>query len=300
MRLSTKYGWLVAGSFALLFVLVVSTGCEMLACGGDLDIFDASERGCSKRVKQLIEQDATLANKARKKLGERPLHLARTVKVAKILLDNGANIHGTDNIGDTPLHDASNAAVAEFLIQSGASVSVFNEVRDSPLHRARNAGVAEMLIAHGADVNGSGRTSPLHAAVQYSRADVIKALIEKGANVDQTLDQGWSLLHAAAVAKGPKVIQVLYDNGLDVNRRDHYGATPLHVASLNDHMTGAEKLLELGADTSARLNSDVVQYQTNIFTQQKTTTGDVSGKTPLGIARTPRMKALLEKNSSSK
>ena len=128
---------------------------------------------------------------------------------------------------------------------------------------------------------------------------MIEILIEEGANVTERVKQGWTLLHAAAVAKSPKVIQVLCDNGLDVNERDDYGATPLHVAALNDHLKGAEKLLELGADLDAILDDGVVTYQKSIITGQESHIRDMSGKSPLELARSKKMRTLLKKAESS-
>jgi ankyrin repeat protein len=59
-----------------------------------------------------------------------------------------------------------------------------------------------------------------------------------------------------------------------VEAKDNYGWTPLHYASANNHIETAKLLLDAGAD----LNIE-----------------DEDGETPLYLARTPQMRAILNK-----
>ena len=53
--------------------------------------------------------------------GRTPLHEARDVEIAKILIQHGADVMARDKRGHTPLQDAQNAEIAEILIQHGAT-----------------------------------------------------------------------------------------------------------------------------------------------------------------------------------
>ena len=53
-----------------------------------------------------------------------PLHLAKSVEVAKLLIDNGANINAKKEGGLTPLHVCKNSEICELLINHGADLNI--------------------------------------------------------------------------------------------------------------------------------------------------------------------------------
>ncbi|KLI16780.1 ankyrin repeat domain-containing protein [Brachyspira hyodysenteriae] len=62
------------------------------------------------------------------------------------------------------------------------------------------------------------KISCLHLAVQINNADVVEALIDRGANVNAINERGVSPLHTAIIKNQPEeVIKILLDNGADYN-----------------------------------------------------------------------------------
>lgn len=92
--------------------------------------------------------------------------------------------------------------------------------------------------------------------------DIIKLLVDKGADINKAGIHGQAPLHHAAsipqdVTTEP--VRYLVQKGADVNARDIYGQTPLFFAYGNGNNEVVELLINSGADISVR-NSSGVTY----------------------------------------
>lgn len=127
-----------------------------------------------------------------------------------------------------------------------------------------------ILSNRGATVNmpsysvyGGPSYSPLHYACMYGHSDVVKVLLEKGADIKFDTIIGpirSSLLLLACKHGHADVVNVLLDNGADVNENisiycDCNGTkfcrlyTPLYVAWMSSHSDVIKLLLKRGANT---------------------------------------------------
>ena len=117
------------------------------------------------------------------------------------------------------------------------------------LFECTTAEEARDLIAAGADVNEKGKVSgPLSCAVCWGRTDVVKVLIDNGADVNAKDDSGDTPLHWAAFTGARKITRMLIAAGADVNAKDSEGWTPLHMAALHGQGRIVRMLLAAGAD----------------------------------------------------
>jgi len=95
--------------------------------------------------------------------GQTSLHYAASknhVEIARMLLENGADVNAQDKYGNSPLHRASalgHMNITQILLkQKGVRVDLTDREGNTPLHIAvedENDSVALCLVRHGADIN---------------------------------------------------------------------------------------------------------------------------------------------------
>jgi ankyrin repeat protein len=197
------------------------------------------------------------------------LHVAAArgncAEVVKLLLKKGANVTARDNFDQTPLHlaaSSSNTDIVELLLANGA----LNEAKaryanENP--QFNETDVVELLLANGAPIEAKARhdngmsSSPYQAYVpedeqpsvtplllvsDYNYYEMVKLLLEKGANVSARNSKGTTPLHNAVLMNHMSIVELLLAKGADINAVADDGNTPLHWAALTPGATS--ELLE--------------------------------------------------------
>ena len=90
---------------------------------------------------------------------------------------------------------------------------------------------------------------PLYRAAVMGRSEVIRVLIDHGANVDQGTDRGTRPLHAAAQQGHLAIVEMLLSAKAEVSAKDESGQTPLHLACRYKRGRIVSELIRSGADT---------------------------------------------------
>ena len=132
----------------------------------------------------------------------------------------------------------------------------------SPLHRACLTGQIEivaLLLEKGSplDARDDQGYTPLLSAASQRHFDIVKQLLELGANSSLENETGSSLLHYLIRTEPPlteeqrNMLEYCLTSGVDVNCRNRYGETPLHQACMRKHLSMCEFLLKSGATVNA-------------------------------------------------
>ncbi len=254
-------------------------------------IFRAVERGDMLRLKPLIPCKSELLE-IRNKYGWTPLHHAvifNRKNVVEHLISVGANIYSKDaEGGEMPLNFAVRFDyddIADILISRGADYMGRGEHTLPPLHLAAIMGSvksARLIIALGAEVDREFRLSlckpdaknarsedgseilaeihiqkgltPLHLAIHGQHKEMVKLLIENGADVNaRDSDYDTPLIKAAQTGNN-EIIRALIKAGADVNAADMSGKTALHHLIMSGDMESIALLTEGGANVNAADN----------------------------------------------
>ena len=157
---------------------------------------------------------------------------------------------------------SGDVAKVERAIINGANVEAFSyqdHRKDSALMWATRKGhseVVKILLQNGADVNAKNLygTTALMWSARKGYPEVAEILLQSGAEVNDTNNYGSTALLWAAKYGNIEMIEVLLNNGANVNAKANNGFTALIRAAMGNHLHIAEILLEHGADINAKDN----------------------------------------------
>ena len=129
----------------------------------------------------------------------------------------------------------------------------------TPLHYAAFCGlqdIAENLaIEHPEDVNSQSiddGSSPLHLASRRRHIDIVRMLIDRGADVSAQNKFGSTALHLASRDGDIELARILIDRGADMSAQDKFRSTALHLACRDGHLDLGRMLIDCRADMSAQ------------------------------------------------
>jgi ankyrin repeat protein len=213
------------------------------------------------------------------------LRQGQTLKVRKAI-EQGVDVNSRDSDGNTVLMQAAiyaTTADLEFLLAHGAEVNAANKGGHTALMRALpDLAKVRPLVQHGADVNASaGGTTPLLIAAGIRSAeDVLRYLIENGADLKATDGLGLDPVMTAAAVGAIGNLKILLEAGgsgsseaknrpmpattriskldqatLDRLRKRAEGVTALMSAARVDCEGCVQLLLDYGADAKAKTDA---------------------------------------------
>ena len=108
--------------------------------------------------------------------------------------------------------------------------------------------IVRLLLDAGADVIGAGGFAPLHEAASAGHAGIVRLLLERGAAVDSLDEEGRTALFFATGEGRGEAAKVLILAGANVNHRSRNGVTVLMGAAGHGLGDIVQMLLDRGAD----------------------------------------------------
>ncbi len=152
------------------------------------------------------------------------LEVAKSGNIQEVnsLISEGAKVNVKDQDNKTPLHWAAEKGhkeVVEALLDKGANVDAEDENGATPLDLATTQDIRTLLQ----------NTDELLKAAGRGDIDTVNDLINQGASVNATDQDGKTPLHCAAKNSHEEVVEALLGkDGIDVNLADKNKDTPLH------------------------------------------------------------------------
>ena len=185
----------------------------------------------------------------------------KNVPIINLLLEHGANVNAPDSMGWTPLMRASEwmePTLVETLLKYGANPNTHSPANDmTPLIQAarqKQIGIMKILLDKGADVNAFSKydSNALYIATTYGRADMVKLLLEHGANPNfcNEFELRDPALVIAAMEGNAQIVRLLLAHGADVNERSNDSNLTAEDAAMKYHHLTLLPLLRQNPQTA--------------------------------------------------
>ncbi|XP_056335769.1 histone-lysine N-methyltransferase EHMT2 isoform X2 [Danio aesculapii] len=239
-------------------------------------LYPAAKQGEAQRVLLMLMEGIDPSYQSDSQNRRCALHAAAQrglLEICYLLVQAGAKVDAQDKSLRTPLLEAivnNHVDVVKYLIQSGACVYHAEDDGSTGLHHAAKLGNLEvvlLLLSTGqVDINAqdSGGWTPVIWAAEHRHIEVIRALLNRGADVTLRDKEMNVCLHWASFAGSAEIAELVLNAGCPLSSVNVHGDTPLHISAREGYSDCVTLFLSRGADI------DIVNKE---------------GDTPLSLAR---------------
>uniref|UniRef100_A0A673LNH8 Histone-lysine N-methyltransferase EHMT2-like n=1 Tax=Sinocyclocheilus rhinocerous TaxID=307959 RepID=A0A673LNH8_9TELE len=223
-------------------------------------LYPAAKQGEAQRVLLMLMEGIDPSYQSDSQNRRCALHAAAQrglLEVCYLLIQAGAKVDAQDKTLRTPLLEAivnNHVEVVKYLIQTGACIYHAEEDGSTGLHHAAKLGnleVVMLLLSTGqVDINAqdSGGWTPIIWAAEHRHIDVIRALLNRGANVTLRDKEMNVCLHWASFSGSAEIAELILNAGCPLSSVNLHGDTPLHIAAREGYIDCVTLFLSRGAD----------------------------------------------------
>jgi len=176
-----------------------------------------------------------------------PLHWAahfNNLDMVKLLLRGGADPHAKDKAGKTPDQLSTDDEVTNYLEKSKSEF--YSILRKGYQKIQKTVSSIEL----------KSLSKNLKKAIKQGNLEGAKKVIEEVQKAGQQGDELLSkFIHFAIVKNKPNILRLLLQKGAEINYRDRFGNTGLHKAVIGKNKKIIRLLLKSGIDQNARNDS---------------------------------------------
>lgn len=225
----------------------------------------AAEKGNLEITKYLIENGADVNGTGYE--DQTPLHCAATygkLDIIKFLVEKGADIEFQDGYGQTPASTAAangNTEIVKFLLDKLPKKSRNKDdiMLDAFYYAALYEHTDTLKYLEEKEINLNKEHSEkeipmLHEAIERKDINVIKCLIDKGANINIKNRSQNTPLHIAIEKGNKEIVKLLLEKGADINAQGEYMLSPLHLAIHKESPELVRLLVAQGANLNIKPN----------------------------------------------
>ncbi|XP_071078492.1 ankyrin repeat domain-containing protein 29-like [Haliotis cracherodii] len=218
----------------------------------------AALRGHREVFQLLVEKgaDLSLADDSGKSILELLSLKGSTDMVEYILSLKIVDINGRGQWGRTPLMWAAergHTKLVQLLLRHGADPLLVTDGGNNILHLACRGGhvdIVKYILSHTkVDINGRGSqgwTSTMEAS-RWGHGDVVKVLVNKGADPSYVSSDGRNILHLACEGGYVSIVKyILSLDMFDINARNHAGKSGAWIAKSRGHSSVYDLLVARG------------------------------------------------------
>lgn len=249
-----------------LEALLVSLATEKSLCPryNVKNLYEPAKEGDVDKVLHLLTTGMDPDTKSEENEHETPLHAAAVgghLVIVHLLVQAGALMDQMDDHLCTPLMlavEKKQVAVAQYLIKAGAHLDARGEEGMTALHLASRCGsvkMCKMILDTGrinVNIQDEGGWTPIVWASEHKHIDVIRLLLERGADPNIRDNEGNIALHWSAFSGSVDISQMYLDIGCDLTAQNEHGDTPLHIAARQDNYECVVLFLARGSDIETR------------------------------------------------
>jgi ankyrin repeat protein len=283
--LNARTSW-EKGGFGILEQVEPDEAAPLIARGARIDVWAAANLGMMAELVTLIAGDPSLVH-AKGGDGKRPLHFARTIPIARFLLEHGAEIDALDDDHDsTPAQHlvGDRPEVAGFLVAQGARsdlllATALGDVALMRRHLDSDPGALAMRVDQDwfpmIDTAANGghiyqwtlgfHVSAFDVARKHGHADALDLLLKRAGPLDRLLDALWC---GAILAADPQLVERVPEKALrqvaDAARNNNLPAVRamlpcgFPVTALSQH--GATPLHWAAFHGNADMTEEILKY----------------------------------------